>query len=302
MLTNFKRIIHLGWADFTRNVGLSIATVFIMVIILSLASSLFLLQKSAQYLVSTLREGVDVSVYLNPGSDEADIMAFKKEIEKMPEVKNVEYVSQKGALEQFTQKHKDDPVVMESLKELDANPLYASLNVQAWQASQYVGIVSFLEKSPAKNLINQVDYRQKKPVIDKIFSVTSSINRGVIIFTILLGLIAVLVIFNAVHLSIRSAKDEIEIMRLVGASDWFIRGPFMIQGAVAGILATLITTVVFAAGVLFLGPKIRMFAPGFDMSQYFFGNLFFILLLQLIVGVGIGVASSLIAIRRYLKI
>lgn len=302
MFTSLKRIIHSGWLNFSRNSGLSAATVFILVMIISLLTSLFLLRETTQYLVLTLQEKMDISVYFKPESPEEDILEVKEAVEKLPEVKAVEYVSRKEALEKFTQRHKDNPVIMESLEELGTNPLYASLNIKAWQAAQYAGVVNFLNETFAQNLIVKIDYYQKKPVIEKIFSLTSSINKTGIIFSIILALFAIVIAFNTVRLAIYHSKEEIEIMRLVGASNWFIRGPFMIQGVIAGTLAALITALIFTAAIFFLSSKIEIIAPGLSLSGYFFGNFFAFFLIQLTAGVGLGVFSSLIAIRRYLKV
>src|SRR3989344_7288937 len=164
MLTTIKRIIKFGWSGFTRSIGLSIATIFILIMVISLVSSLFLLQRTTQFLVSALQERMDISVYFKPESKEQEILTIKEEVENLPEVKNVEYISQEEALARFTEKHKDDAVITESLKELGTNPLFASLNIKAWQASQYEGVVDFLGQNSAKNLISKIDYSQKKPV------------------------------------------------------------------------------------------------------------------------------------------
>lgn len=302
MFISFKRIIKLGWIGFRRNSGLSFATIFIMVITVSLITSLFLLQKASQFLILDLRERVGISVYFNEESPEAEILEIKKEVSQLPEVKNVEYVSKEEALQKFTQRHRKNKVIMESLKELGSNPLLASLTIKAREAVYYASISSFLDGAPFKNLIASVDYYQKKPVIERLFSITSTINKIGIILSIILAMIAILVAFNTVKLAIYNSKEEIEIMRLVGASNWFIRGPFLVQGIIAGISAVLITLSIFTVAIFLLSPKVETFVHGLNFSEYFFGNIFIIFLIQLAVGVGLGVFSSWIAVRRYLRV
>jgi len=301
MLTSLKRIIRSGWLNFSRNSGLSLATIFIMVMTISLITSLFLFRDITQFLISGLQEKVDISVYFKEEVSEEDILRFEEEINKIPEVKNVEYVSRQAALERFIQRYKDNPVIMESLAEV-GNPLLASLNIKAREPSQYMTITNFLETSPYKNLIDKVDYYQRKPVIERIFSITSTINKTGILFSLILAILAILVAFNTIRLAIYNSKEEISFMRLVGASDWFIRGPFLVQGAISGFAAALITLLIFTGVLFFLSPKLEILFPGLNIFNSFVGNLGVLFLIQIFTGAGLGVVSSIIAIRKYLKV
>ena len=151
-------------------------------------------------------------------------------------------------------------------------------------------------------MIAKVDYSQKKPVIERLFSLTSNINTTGIVLSIILALVAVLIAFNTVRIAIYNSKEEIETMRLVGASDWFIRGPFMVQGIISGLWAVLITFLIFSAAVYFLSPKVAIIVPGLNLSSFFFSNFLVILLLQLAAGVGLGVIASWLAVRKHLII
>jgi len=178
----------------------------------------------------------------------------------------------------------------------------ASLNIKAGQADQYAAIANFLEKAPFKNLIQKTDYYQRKLVIEKIFSVTSAINHTGVVLSLILVIIAFLVAFNQIRLAISNSKEEIFIQRLVGASNWFIRGPFLIQGVISGFFAALITLLIFIPLVYFLSPKMEVFFPGLNLFSYFAGNFFLIFLIQILIGIGVGVISSIIAIRKYLEL
>jgi len=193
-------------------------------------------------------------------------------------------------------------VIMESLEEVGGNPLLSSLNIKAFEATQYANISSFLDSASFKELIAKVDYDEKKPAIDKMFSLTSTISTTGIALSIVLALVAVLIAFNTVRIAIYNSHDEIETMRLVGASNWFIRGPFLVQGMMAGVLAVLITFFVFGVALWFLSPKIDMVIPGLNLFSYFFGSFFMVILLQLAAGVGLGACASWLAIRKYLKV
>ena len=148
MLISLKRIISNGWKGFSRNISLSLATIFIMVIVISLPTFLFLLNPASKILVSDIKEKVDISVYFNEDTSSEDIFLVKTAVSEIPEVEEVEYISKEQTLDNFIKKHKDDPVLMESLIEVGVNPFLSSLNIKAWQASQYEQVTKFLETGP----------------------------------------------------------------------------------------------------------------------------------------------------------
>lgn len=302
MFTSFKRIFKAGWKNFSRNIGLSFATIFILLMVISLVTLLFLLNPAFKILISNIQGKVDVSVYFKKDVPPENILGAKSEISKIPEVKDVEYISSDEALERFIEKHKDDPVLMESLTEIGENPFAASLNIKAWQASQYEQVVSFLENGPFKDLINKVDYYQRKPIIEKVFSITTTVNKTGIIFSIILGVVAVLVAFNTIRIAIYNSGEEISIMRLVGAPNRFIRGPFLVQGAIAGFIAVLIALLITFGICYFLDPKIKIIISEISIFGLFLSNFWLLILIQLATGIGIGIFSSMIAIRKYLKV
>jgi len=137
MLTSLKRIIKISWKEFSRNIGLSTGTVFVMVMAIFLVTMLFLFNLASGVLISDVQEKVDVAVYFKRDVLSENILEVKSEISKIPEVRNVEYVSKEQALEKFIERHKDDPVLMESLTEIGGNPFLASLNIKAHQASPF---------------------------------------------------------------------------------------------------------------------------------------------------------------------
>ena len=301
MLTLLKKTIQRGWLNFIRNSGISIATCFIIGMTIFLISSLFLLRDVTQFLTTALQEKVDISVYFKETTLEEEILELKEEISKIPEVKEVEYISRAEALERFIERYKNNPVVMESLAEV-GNPLLPALNITAWQASQYLAITNFLENIPEKDLIDKVDYYQRKPVMDRIFSITSTINIIGIILSLILAIIAILVAFNQIRLAIYNSREEIGIQRLVGASDWFIRGPFLTQGAISGGIAAVATFLVFGLTVFFIGPKFAILFPGLNIFASFLAKFWLFFLINLLFGIGLGVLSSIIAIKKFLDV
>lgn len=302
MITSLKRIIKSGWLSFSRDGGLSFATIFIMAMAVFLIASLFLFKDVNQFLISSIQEKVDISVYFKESVAEEDILNIKEEISKIPEVKDVEYISKEMAMGDFVKKHESDPILMESLTEIGGNPFLASLNIRAFEASQYEAVASFFKKTELENLIEKIDYYQRKSVIDKIFSLTSTIKNGGILLSLFLAMVAILTTFNTIRLAIYSTREEIKIQRLVGASNWFIRGPFIVQGAIFGILASLICLLLFTFACWAIGSRFEIFFPGLNLFKFFINNFWVLFLVQLGGGIILGIISSLIAIRKYLRV
>jgi len=302
MITILVRILKSGLTNFWRNKWLSGAAVATMSLTIFVMISLLLLNVMTQTVIKTLEDKIDISVYFDLETPEEQILKTRAALVKLEEVRSVEYVSAEDSLARFKERHQDNPILMQSLQELGENPLEASLNIKAQLASQYESIVNFLSQSEYEQIIDKINYRENERVISRLSSITSTIRQTGFIVSIILALIAILVTFNTVRLTIYSMRGEINVMKLVGASNWFIRGPFVVEGALYGLLAALITLLVFYPVLWYLSPKITGFLPGSDLFYFFQINFWSIFFLQILIGVGLGVISSLVAIRRYLRI
>lgn len=302
MFTLLKRIIKTGWLNLFRDRVLLISNLFILVMAILAVNSLFLLKQFSNSLISSIQEKVDVSVYFKLETPEDNILKAKDEIAGVPEVKKVSYVSKEEAMNNFVEKHKNEPVLMQSIDEIGINPFLSSLNIQAFQASQYQAITNFLDNADFNSSIEKVDYVERQPIIEKISSINSKLNKGGIIFSVFLIVIAIAIVFNAVRLAIYSSREEIKVQRLVGASNWFIRGPFIIQGALAGFFAALISLLIFFLVCWFLNGRMVFLFPNLNLIDFFLNNLQLIILVQFLVGIGLGIISSTFAVRRYLRV
>jgi cell division transport system permease protein len=302
MLTSIKRIFKSGFSMFSRDREVALATIFILCLAVGLISSLFLFSKITQFIVSSAQEKIDISVYFSQETDEEDILGIKEEIVQFPEVKEVVYVSPEEALADFIERHKNEPDLIESIEEVGRNPFLASLSIQAWNPSQYGAVSNFLETADFEDVIEKIDYFERKSVIERISSLSSDVTKLGVFISLVLISIAVLVTFNTIRLSIYNSSEEIKIQRLVGASNWAIRGPFLSQGLISGLLATLICFLLFGLLSLSLNSTVESLFYGLSLSHLFSGNLWTIVLLQAVAGLGLGMFSSSIAIRKYLKV
>ena len=303
MFTALKRVFKFAITDFSRNKGANFAAIFVLVVTISLVTSLFLFRGTAQFLISKVQEKVDVTAYFKKEATEEDILNVKSEISNFSsEIQDIKYISREEALQKFTEKHKNDPDLMKALEEIGDNPFLASLNIKMEFPFQYEKVSLFLQADQFSNVVEKVDYYQKKPIIDKVFSTISTINQIGIILSGILILISILVVFNTIKLAIQDSKEEINAMKLVGAPNWFIRGPFIIQGAVCGLFACLISLAIFASITYFSASSLEALLPGFNIFNYFVSNFWIILSIQIGAGVILGVVSSYIVVRKYLNV
>lgn len=300
--TNFIRILKSGWQSFWRNYWLTTATVAVMTLALLVVAGLSLFNVMMQSVSTDLQDRVDISVYFNQDIEETKILQVRQELVGLDEVKSVDYISQEEALKQFKEKHQDSKVLMQSLDELEKNPFQPSLNIKAKESSQYEAIANYLNQDRFGGLIAKVNYQQNRAIIERLTNLTSNIERGGIAISLVLGLLAILVSFNTIRLTMYTWRDEISVMKLVGASNWFIRGPFLVEGIIYGLSAALITLLLLYPALIFVSPRITSFLPGVDLLYFYQTNFWQFLVLMLGVGVLLGGVSSLIAIRRYLRV
>lgn len=302
MKSNLNRIIKFGWQNFKRNSYLSMATTGILALTLILFTGLLTFNFLSSSVLADLEDKVDVTAYFNDDAVESDILIVGEELKEMETVESVTYVSKEEALDKFKERHKDDELIQESLSELDENPLQASLNIKAVDPSYYEDIVGELEASFLSNVIEKINFYENRGVIEKVQKISDGIEKWGLIGIALLGLIAVLVAFNTVRLTIYSQRNEIEVMRLVGAGNGQIRGPYILEGGLYGAFGGIIALAIFYPAAYAISPKIGSFAPTIDLFGYF--GTYALQVTSLVIGIGVilGIVSSYIAIRRYLKI
>ncbi|MEE8131760.1 MAG: permease-like cell division protein FtsX [Candidatus Paceibacterota bacterium] len=302
MLTALFRIIKYGIQGFWRNGWLSTTTILIMILALIVFEGLIIFNVLTKTVLQTVQDKIDISVYFKLETSEDDILKTKKSLESLAEVKNVEYISRDKALSIFQERHQDDELISQALEELEENPLAASLNVKAYNPEEYVTIASYLENESLKNLISKVTYAQNAVVIDRLAKIIDTSEKGGLILTFLLAFVATVVTFNTIRLAIYSNREEIGIMRLVGASNSFIRGPYVVEGIIYGLIAALLSIFILAPIIYFATPYIEVFVSEINLWNYFTANLVILLSYQILFGVVLGIISSFVAVRKYLKI
>jgi cell division transport system permease protein len=298
----FQRVFSVGWVNFKRNTYLSFGTTGVMVLVLILFSSLLAMNFISNKIVTSLEQKVDITAYFKNEASEEEIMVVHGDLDALPEVGDIRYVSRNEALDDFNRAHAGDPLITESLKELGDNPLQASLNIKATDSQYYANIVNFLEGNKYRVLIDKINFYENEQVINRVRSISGAVQNWGFLAMVMLAVVAVLVTFNTIRLTIYNQKQEIEIMKLVGGSNWFIRGPYLVEGALYGVFAAVIALAIFYPAVYVASPKISALIPEVDMFAYFIGNFYQFIPLIFAAGIILGVMSSMIAIRRFLHI
>lgn len=301
-ITSAKRILKAGFNNFIRNGLLSTATISVLSVTLFIILSLILVFVLTEALILNLQNRVDVSVYFKKDIKEENILQVRNDLLAIDQVKSVDYISEDNALIDFRDKHTENAIVLQSLDIIEENPFSASLNVKVKDTTQFSSVVGFLEKDNYKELIDKVNYYENEELINNLNAVVTAIRKVGFAASAVLAVIAFLVAFNTIRITIYTSKDEINIMKLVGAANLFIRGPFFIEGALHGFISSVVAILIAYPILLFASPHIEGFFPGADIFSYFTDNLIKMWLILFFIGAFLGSLGSLVAMQKYLKI
>lgn len=305
--TTIKRIIKAGFISFWRNGSVSLSAVFVMIVALFMIASTLLITAFLGTALRDLQDKIDINIYLNTDAPETAIIDLQKQLEGLPEVKTVTYVSREQALADFQARHQDDHRIIQALDEIGSNPLPATLTVKSREPSQYEGIANFLSNKSelsaggALSIVSKVNYNDNKVAIDRLTKLIVGVQKlGSIITAVMVG-ISILITFNTIRLAIFIARDEIGVMRLVGGSREYIRGPFVVEGILYGLVAAILTLILFYPITYWLKNTTQVFYGGVDLLHYFVANFVEIFLIIVLSGIALGAVSSYLAVRKYLK-
>ena len=302
MLTALSRIIKYGILGFWRNGWLSTATIAIMILALVVFEGLIIFNVLTGTALQSFQDKIDISVYFKIDSAEDEILKIKKSLEALGEVKRVEYISRDKALEIFRARHQGEETINQALETLETNPLSASLRIQAYNSKDYAVIDAYLKNESFKPLIDKISYSKNSTVIERLNKIIETVKQSGMFLTALFSFVAVLITFNTIRLAIYSNREEIGIMRLVGASNIFIRGPYAVEGVIYGVIAGVLSFVLFAPVIYYINPYVKIFIPEMEIWSYIASNSVKLIGYQIFFGVILGLISSSIAIRKYLRI
>jgi cell division transport system permease protein len=255
--------------------------------------------------LAQIKDKVDINVYFTTDAVPGDMLALKTSLEALPEVEEVVYISREEAIEAFRNRHEDDALTLQALDELGENPLGAALRVRTKETSQYESVAAYLDEqknrpTSGQGFLDRVNYAQNKEAIDRLTAIIGAVERASYLTTIILIAASILITFNTVRLAIYTSREEITVMRLVGAGNMFIRGPFILQGLMYGVVAGVITLLLFYPLTLWLGDATAAFFE-LNVFEYYVRNFGHVFLVIIGSGMLLGTVSSGLAIARYLR-
>jgi cell division transport system permease protein len=301
---HLSRSVKYGFQNFGRNFFLSVATTSVMVLTLFGVGFLMVLNQLSSDAIRVIQDKIDISIYIKDEADQAQINEFVGYLRALDDVEQVDVLTKDQALERFKDDFRDNPQILNSLQVIEVNPLPVTVILRAKDTETYGRIVEGVKNTQyQENVILDINYEKgdNRTIIERLNSAIKTAQTASYLVIIVLGVIAILITFNTIRLTMYSYKNEIEIMRLVGATNTQIKGPFFVEGLLFGVFGTIVAFIILLCVVFFISP-IDQAIEGSNIIRYVIRNAHVIIGLQLLVGILLGAGSSLVAMNRYLKV
>jgi cell division transport system permease protein len=302
------RVIKTGAMNFVRNVWLAIAAMAVMIVTLTIILFMLVASNTFNHTISKITSKIDISVYLNKDVKKPQRQKLARQLRALPTVKSVSYVSKNSALKAYKHQNAGNSQLLQAIAQT-GNPLPASLEIKPDDPSHIQPIKDFLEKPDNKKLQDPqagTSYSgDRKAAIDNIAHATDVIRHIGVVAVIIFAVISMLIIFNTIQMAIFNRREELQIMRLLGATTWYIRGPFVVESIIYGVLSAIISVLLIDGVFVASAGALQASSLGLlDISyagEFFHSNFWQFLTLQIAIGILIGAVSSVIATRKYLK-
>ncbi len=260
MILSTARVVKFAFKDFWRNLGLSLMTISILILTYFSLNLLVIVNFFTDAAIQVIEDRVDISVYFGPDVSDERVHGVRGNLTSLPEVKDIVFISREEALETFKLNHAEEPEILAALQEVGENPLGPVLVIKAKDAGRYGPILEALESPAIKSLVEDKTVQDHRVLIERLTSVTAKVQRAALGLSLVFALISLLIVFNTIRVSIYIHREEIAIMRLVGASSNFVRIPFLIEtflfnlislGAVAALVFPALNVIEPAARAFF---------------------------------------------------
>lgn len=303
MFLSFARIIKFGFQDIFRNIWLSLVTIIILILALFTINMLLVVSLIGETAVNAVHDKIDVNLYLKSTAKEDDVLALKAQIAGLSEVKEVSYISKQAALEAFTEKHQENQEILGALRELNINPLTPTLVIKPVNLEVFDNLINRLNafESP---IIESRNFTNYKNLLLKINNITKKVTDAGLFLSSIFVFITMLVIYNSVRVAIYTHRRQINIMKLVGASNYFIQMPYLVSSVIYTLFGVLAIMLIFYPFLSLLQPYLETFFVGYNINllTYFYGNSIKIFGAQFLGAAFISIVASLVAVRKYSRV
>ncbi len=303
MFLSLFRVIKFSFQDIIRNIWLSLVTIIILILALFTVNMLLVVKAIGNTAEGAVKNMIDVSVDLKTNASDKEIEVLISKIKRLPNVKNITYISKEEALPIFKKEYQDNPDILQALNELGQNPLSPTIIIKPVNLDNFDSLVNQLNALDSK-IIESRDFTDYKLMLQKINDITDKVNDAGIVLSIIFVLITLLVVYNSVRVAIYTHRREISIMKLVGASTSFVQMPYLLSSFIYTCIAMIFIIVVFYPFLSLLQPYLETFFVDYHVNliEYFYGNIFTIFGIQLLVASLVNAFTSFLAVRKYAKI
>lgn len=304
MFTSIYRVIKFAFQNFWRNFWLSIITISMLVLTLLTVNILVVLNLVTDKAIAFVENRIEVSVYFNENANVSKVSEALTYLRTLSQVKDVQEIPADEALLAFKQRHANDPAILSSLDELGKNPFGPTFVIKAYKAKDFDSIIAALDNPRFRDEIRQKDFSDYQSIVGKIRQTTAEIRMGGLILSGIFFLIALLIIFNTVRIAIFIHRDEIGIMRLVGASSGFIRAPFLVETILLSLFSVLLVMAIVYPSLAFIEPKLNQYfgSETTSLVSYFEQNGWKIFGAQFLALIFVTMGSTSLALRKHLKV
>lgn len=302
-MRSFIRIVTFAFQDIARNIGLSFMTVLILVLMLLSVNTLFIIRHVTTEATQTIREQIDVSIYFHAESNEEEVSEIRDYVDSFTEVVNTTFYTQDEVLDQFREAHQNNPEILASLDELDENPLGPTLVVKTRTPEDYEKVITALNIPEYEHIVEAKTFADTQRAIERVSLITNQVEKFTIGLTAFFAFIAFLIIFNTIRVAIYTQRIEISIKKLVGASNWFVRGPYIVESFIFSTISVFITLGGVILTTKLLDPYLAViFKHSNFLTNYYLSNILLLAGIQFGVVFFLTLFSSMLAMRRHLRV
>lgn len=297
------RVFKSAFEDLGRNPGLSVMTVFVLILMLLSVNALWTVDVITKQAVRQVKDQVNVSIYLTTAASAKDVEGLRTFLLSIPQVTDIQLLNSKDVLGQFQTRHEFNAEVLQALNELGGNPFGATLIVRTHEPQDYTTVLDAVRAPEYDRIIDGKSFDGHEDALVKIQNITNRIEQIGLALSLVFAVVAFLIIFNTIRVAIFTQRREISIKRLVGANNWFIRAPYLIESVLFSVLAIIITGALLYFGSGYLDQYLRVvFAGSFSLTNYYRANILYLFGIETAAVLALTILSSSLAMRRQLKV